>query len=98
VVRPETLVDVTKRRSPNDGNNKRSTALNIITWNSVNGRQHNEQHHNEHQSRAGRDDVLIIINLNLENDKVSSNVSLVGFDRRGLLFYEKNFFGFKNKH
>lgn len=71
MVGPKALVDVTIRRSSDDGNDQRSTALHLIAWHSINGCQHHQQHNRKLQSRASRDDVLIELEI---NDRVACNV------------------------
>lgn len=59
VVGSEAPVDLTIRRSSDDGNDKRPTALDIIARHPLDGREHCQQHNHHVQSRARRDHVLI---------------------------------------
>lgn len=88
VVRPEAAVDVTIRRSSDDGNDQRSTALHLVPWHSIDGRQHHQQHNHKLQSRASRDDVLIELEASSDvNDSVACYSGEVRSTKRIIGFY-----------
>lgn len=88
VVRPEAAMDVTIRRSSDDGNDQRPTALHLVPWHSIDGRQHHQQHNHKLQSRASRDDVLIELEVSSDvNDSVACYSGKVRSTKRIIGFY-----------